>query len=348
MTQTFQSPAKMILSGEHIVVYGYPAIVAAVELYATLKAEIEQGSAGNLTYRVPRLNIDFSSSWEDLLSNKVVSRGKSVQRFLTVLIEEIAAYYDLNLQSLVGKLPSGDVEMDLGFPVGGFGSSTASAKTLVEFLLFLLKDSFSEPNMANPTLKDVYEILVRAESRLQGYQVSGADQTIVLQGGFIKYQKRNGVPEYSKMENVGRVNPLIINSGRSDSNTGEVVARVGEWRELYPKKYKKLFEEIAGLNEELIDVKNGKLNYEKIARVGEYLIEMGIVTDSTKELIEKLSSMGGYLKVSGAGSIKGQGSGAVLCFVEGSYRESIKEYLLDKKIEFFEAKLGAKAVNYYQ
>lgn len=68
-TVTASAPGKLILFGEHAVVYGRPALVAAVDLRLTARLAAGDGAAGPgapVRLRVPQLGLDEATSWAEV------------------------------------------------------------------------------------------------------------------------------------------------------------------------------------------------------------------------------------------------------------------------------------------
>ena len=169
MEETIVSaPGKIILTGEHAVVYGQPAIVAAIDRRIRIsvkRAKTKQKYAGFVKYILDKFGV----------SNQVRLTIKS-------------------------DLPIGS----------GLGSSAALATVLVWAL---------QPK-ASLIEKDK---LVKAIEDHQHGKSSGVDQTIVREGGFLRFQKG----EFKQIE-LTIQEAILIDSGKPKESTGEMVKLVAK------------------------------------------------------------------------------------------------------------------------
>lgn len=126
-----KAPAKLILLGEHAVVYGHPAIAVPIEslwLKATCQANIRQPRG--FTVNVPQLNIDGNLS--DLPENHPLRRAI----FLTLQYLAIA------------EIPSVDLHIHANFPFSsGLGSSASLAVAVLRALSAFLGHPLDLPSV---------------------------------------------------------------------------------------------------------------------------------------------------------------------------------------------------------
>ncbi|HEX2735902.1 MAG TPA: mevalonate kinase [Polyangiaceae bacterium] len=144
---------KVILSGEHAVVYGTPALACGLAKGATATAA-----------RADHTTLSFES--------KVVAADSDTQRALETVLSE------LHLQP-----HAVDVRLDLPSGVGlGASAAIGVAVTLALF----------EANALEPTQADVLGIVDRWERVFHG-NPSGVDAASALAGGCVRYVKGEGI-----------------------------------------------------------------------------------------------------------------------------------------------------------
>ncbi|MDZ7586254.1 MAG: hypothetical protein U0946_00745 [Patescibacteria group bacterium] len=263
------APGKIILAGEHAVVYGQPALAGAIDRRIIVR----------------------------------VKRGQAKQKFSGLV------KYVLDLLGQTNKV---ELKIKSELPTGsGLGSSAALATALVWALL--PKAFLEEKNQ-----------LVKKIEDYQHGKSSGVDQTIVREGGFLRFQK--GV--FSQIK-LSIKQAILIDSGKPKEPTGEMVAAVTKGN--FSKEFKQIGELVEKWQPELI-------------RENENLLEkIGVVGEKAKKMIRQIESAGGMAKVCGAGGIK-VGSGMLLAV----HPEENKLLQLIKlnNWQYLKVKLGGPGVRY--
>lgn len=304
------APGKLILSGEHSVVYGKPEIITAIN--RRLKVIVKKGK------KKGRPLVFFSQESTDLLDFAV----KKVFKILGKQLKE-------NLE----------IHVDSEIPVGsGLGSSAALAVATTAALFKYFNQPFNK--------EKINEIAYQIEKKQHGTP-SGGDNTIATYGGFLWYRKET---ELLKLFQPLRFNPsrlpefVLINTGRPMETTGEMVARV---RKLYDRNKtwtEKILNKMEEVTKEML-VALHRLDKKKLMLVikeNERLLEnLGIVSAFTKKVISEIDKIGGAAKVCGAGGKK-LGSGIILAF--HPQKENLFKLAEKRNLPTFEVKLGEEGV----
>ena len=296
-------PGKVILAGEHSVVYGKPAIVAAID--RRLKVRLKAGGSRQVI----------------LSEHKDLSLAKYIVR---------ECLRELSRPRFRTKTSESSEPLDFGFelmieseiPIGGCGSSAALATGIVWALL------------KNKSEKVKDKVVKMIEDKQHG-KSSGVDQTIVREGGVIKFQAGRffQVPNYDEVRNHRTF--ILIDSGRPVESTGEMVAGVRERYQVNKSRYDKYFERMGEIAE--------NWTADKIQENQRLLEEIGVVGEKAKEIVRKVESIGGMAKVCGAGGVK-KGSGIIL--TDCKDREGFLRLVTTNKWRAFLVKLGVSGVRY--
>lgn len=316
-----QACGKTILTGEHIVVYGYPAVLLPLNnVFCECKID-DIRTGGDI--KILALDKQTELSWEDIEEYYTSSKNTVLDSRLGLTLLSLKSSLDFFKQ---GNYPYFDLHLDSSIPMGGFGSSTAVAASIVRSMA-KLADKVLSP-------AELYELLVKIETE-NGAAVSGADQYVVSHNMPIKFRK-NTVAEEVRI-NTDTLNYfLIINSGTPTSTTKECIDFVAQQKESSPERIGTLFERLADVGERMIECFQKGDNdgfYNAIRDSGELLISLGVVSPQSVDLIRKLENLGGYLKVTGAGTVGDGGSGGILCFsnryneIEAFLKENNTGYL---------------------
>jgi mevalonate kinase len=206
------APGKVILFGEHFVVYGKPAVVMAIDKRAYALAE-------------PRKDRRIYISSKNLgISGIFVGESfepKKGGREARMKLEPIrkAAQKVLNLaERKIGV----SIEVRSAIPIAvGLGSSAAVVTATATAVSKLLS--------ANLSKKDIFRIAYEAERIVHGTP-SGIDPTISTYGGTLLFSQDKG---FKPLEVKGDI-PLVIGDTGIERSTGEQVAIVRERKKQYP------------------------------------------------------------------------------------------------------------------
>lgn len=300
------APGKIILSGEHAVVYGYPAILA---------------SAGC------RLKVEIAPSKKDL---EIISRhgGKLVEYGLKKAAQALREKTDIKLR----------IEIDSEIPVGsGMGSSAALAVAITAAFFKFKKLPWD--------LEKINSIGYEIEKKQHGNPSDG-DNTIATYGGFLWFRKESEKQKIFSPIKIEKKLPrlFLIDTGMPKESTKEMVSLVRSFYNQHKRKVEKIFLEMEKVTKAFLRyvLKEERTPFQDLLRENELLLErLGVVSSSTRQIIRGIEELGGAAKISGAGGKKG-GSGIILAYHKNPDR--LLSFAARRNLDIFSVKLGEEGV----
>ncbi|KAF1982348.1 mevalonate kinase [Aulographum hederae CBS 113979] len=263
------APGKVIVYGEHAVVYGKAAIAAAISLRSYLLVHFLSKSRRTVSLRFPDISLDHTWCIDDLPWDIFATPGKkrSYYDLVTSLDPELIAALQPHLDVVspdapehIRKIHQSSVTaflylfLSLGttshppcvytlrstIPIGaGLGSSASIAVCLSTALLIQIR-ALSGPHNDQPAAESALQIerinrwAFVAEMCIHG-NPSGVDNTVASGGKAVLFQRI----DYTKPPIVLRLNkfpelPLLLVNTRQSRSTAVEVAKVGKLREKHP------------------------------------------------------------------------------------------------------------------
>jgi len=329
-----RAPGKLILSGEHAVVHGRPALVTAVNRYA--QAAIQSNSDDTIRIVFPDM---FA---EDVLPVAALPGLKhrlleNYNRFLTGELGirhvlggpvELLQYAVIHLFDEIGQSPKGGLDLSLStdLPIGcGMGSSAAVIAAVLGGIAGALQ--------IHPDRDTLYRWTLDVE-KLQHGHPSGVDPFITVHGGFIHFQQGEARP----------LRPLrhpmhLALTGAPESTTGECVAHVSQMHPATDPIWTE-FEQVANEFETALH-KDTPEDIRAAVRANHRLLtRIGVVPQRVQRFIEEIESTGGAAKTCGAGSIAGHAAGVVLVVADPDAATLCRRYGYD----FFPVQADSKGL----
>jgi len=302
MKISYSAPAKVILSGEHAVVYGKPALVSAI----------------NLRLKFSLTNFVRSLLRQDF-GGQACKDGKADKE--TSFISQKVKDYLKNQKIIFSDRPF-NFKIESEVPIGrGLGSSAAlSVASVAAFLEFYSGKQFAK--------EIVNDLAFQIEKHFHK-NPSGVDNSASCFGGMILYQKKISLKNLDyKIPKIIEEKLFLIDSGKPKETTGEMVESVKSVESVNDILNKIELEtkniEVAIKNQDINLFKDCLVNNERL------LEELGVVSEKTKELLFSLHKFG-VGKVTGAGG-RETNSGFILFFAENKKR--LNDYLINNKINY--------------
>ncbi|HWM95322.1 MAG TPA: hypothetical protein VN493_31495 [Thermoanaerobaculia bacterium] len=318
------APGKLILMGEHAVVYGRPALVAAIDLRLT--ARLSRGSPGGVELDLPGLRHEEHLSWGEVRAYACAARERwecfrSSGDFQEMRGEDPAHVAKAALGEAVEELGEPalvpetglHLRIDSGLPIGsGFGSSAATAVAVIAGVLAWHRTPID--------FAQIERLALEVERRQHGHP-SGVDGATILRGGVL-WARKSG--RELAIEPVNVRSPLlsrlrVYHTGMPPEATGAVVAAVRGRKEQDPGRIEEVLDRIeaatmafrAELEREEED-RDRALHLIRSAQAG--LEELGVVPGEVRAAVREIEAAGGAAKISGAGSLAGPGAGSLLVY----------------------------------
>lgn len=319
-------PGKLILMGEHSVVYHRPAVVAAVDLrlrvtlegVASDALELDLSSIGSRLRTTWTEVEDYGTrareNWREFARQPTAPhfdrvRGHDPAHVVKVALSEAA----LACGPRVPRPSRVAVRSDV--PIGaGFGSSAASAVGVIAAFLA------HAGRHADPQTVD--RVALEVERRQHGLP-SGVDHSTVLRGGMIWAVNNPSGAVF--LEPVLAVSTLparirVFDTGTPTEATGAVVAAVRErLGAADPREAEKLLDRMEdatrAFREELTAREEDPTAVIEILRDFEACLErLGVVPEAVRSVVRRVEAEGGAAKISGAGALRGPGAGCLLVY----------------------------------
>lgn len=313
------APGKLILSGEHSVVYGKPAIAMAIDRSAVFELTPQAGN--EITFDLPGGESGGSQTIMALrdLKRRVDGKYREFLRGQIGIREVLSMPVDLFRFAFVHTLDGLHRHIDSGIclklrssiPVGcGMGSSAATVLSEIRALGHYLRVDF-KPDW-------YYEYSLEAE-KLQHGKPSGVDSYISLHGGCACF--REGV---AAAMSLPRMKMFMVQTGIPESTTGESVMEVE--RNFKNSEIWSEFEGVTAAFEDAIRTNDGQKLRWLVRENNRLLAAIGVVPERVQRFIADLEKTGAAAKVCGAGSVAGSSAGVVLVFADAPPTELCSSY----------------------
>ncbi len=311
MKSIASAPAKIILFGEHFVVHGTKAILAAIDKRVTVTSAFTDNNIIRVNSELGTLDVPVSSPYEEV---------KSEFRPFVYLANKI-----INSNQNVNGL---EVTIDSDIPIGvGLGSSSACCVAAAASISELFKELSSE---------EILNISIEAEKTIFP-DTSGADCTVCTYGGMIEYEQFTGT---KKIDNTFELNLVIANS-MIPHTTKNSVERVSKFKENDEERFSQLCDlETKLIDEVIIAMKNNDATTLglKMSENQKYLEEIQVSNDTLRDMISSLNEISLGSKITGAGD-----GGCIIALIKDENMDQIPALLGNDK-ECFSAKIDTKGV----
>lgn len=318
---------KTILTGEHVVVYGYPALLLPLNVYARCVIEIREDADNNSEVRIFSLGEQNEFKWKEICEYISLRRREHFNTKMNLPLLALNAAWKFYR---ISGYPRLNITLRSSIPIGGFGSSTAIAAAIVKCVGKLAQKTISQ--------QDLWNLLVEIETK-NGTTVSGADQCVISYQLPVRFQKNSPIEKINLHSGMLK-KFLIIQSGMPSCTTRECVEFVAQRRKMTPTKIDEIFKKLAKEGDRMLSfLKKDNVGdfFKSVKKSGELLISLGIVSSDSLGLIRRLEKLGGYLKLTGAGTVRSGGSGGILCFSNNYSR--IESFLLENDYKYLSVKL---------
>lgn len=293
------APGKLILFGEHAVVFNRPAIAipfTGVQIKAALFA-MPIAPSGQVRIEAPAINLDTTLDAlepDDPLA--ITIRG---------VMDNLG----------IDRLPAVHIRLTSTIPIAaGMGSSAATSVALARGLSTFLGHPL--PDAA------VNAIAFKVEQRLHGTP-SGVDNTVITYGKPVYFVRSQPL----EFLNVRRPFDLVVANSGVPAATGPMVAGVRERHEVNPVRYDALFDQIGRVVAAARTILEsgspsdlGPLMLENHA----YLKEIGVSTPELETLVKAAISAGAIgAKLTGSG-----GGGNIIALAPEGKTDAIQSALM--------------------
>ena len=326
-TLSAKAPGKLILSGEHAVVSGAPAIAIAIDRYATTSIT-QSANRRSILFNLMNMESKTEVTLDKLksLKSRIKSgyqgflKGEKTIRDVLEKPFELMHYTASNvLEKLGTQTELGvDIETSSDLPIGcGFGSSAAS----IVSTNYALSQFFDHKDVGSDKY---FEWSLDAEN-IQHGKSSGIDVQMAINGGIAYFD--GGQRQALDAPNFKL---FFINTGKPTSTTGQCVAQTQAYFNDHPEMLDK-FVGVTTAMQTAISAQDEVAFCRTVRENHQLLCQLGVVPATIQSLIEKIEQAGGAAKISGAGSISGNAAGAVL--IAGLSKEALEALSLPFPLE---------------
>ncbi|HEX4044810.1 MAG TPA: galactokinase family protein [Gammaproteobacteria bacterium] len=306
------APGKLILSGEHAVIHGSPALAMAINRYTTVTITREM---------LPQILFDLSDlAHQGGLSLRALRAVKArlkhkYQRFIRgdfsirqVLQKpfELAQFaLSLFVESLNLTLPHGvKIHLQSDIPIGcGLGSSAATILSVMHAVSIYLQIPISTEKL--------FQLALEAENMQHG-RSSGLDLRVALQGGCLYHDAAASQPTQTRP--IPAFPFYLVNTGTPITTTGECIENVAAY--FQDRQLTAAFTHATQAMDHALTQQSPTEMQAAIRDNHQLLTRIGVVPQKVQTFIRNIEAHGGAAKICGAGAVRGEQAGAILVLIE--------------------------------
>ncbi|CAJ1938978.1 unnamed protein product [Cylindrotheca closterium] len=218
-----QAYGKLILFGEHFVVYHVPALVGAVAASTTCALEVVEGGSDE--------GVEIIDN-RPAVPNYKVKKADEGKQAVDLVLKHFAVQDKLDGKSSLKLTFGGDLCC-----VSGIGASAAQTVSLSR--------AIDQTFKLNSTEEEINQGGYEGEKGYHGTP-SGIDNTAATYGGLLKFQRTEADPIFTKKEIKEPIRIVYASTGITASTT-EVVGDVRSKKEADPAWFDKLLEQYKAL-----------------------------------------------------------------------------------------------------
>lgn len=331
------SPCKVILFGEHSVVYDKLGIAGAIDRRVAVSAEFsnngvefiqEYPNFPNFKRSKEQITQTFNK-FKKLYDEKNFEEMKKMpfSDSIVVVVGELFDRYGYRDMKITIKLKN---------PIKSIGQSSAIFSCVTLAVSKLLGKNLSKEEIA--------KIAILGDVVAHGGTPSGIDTSTVIYGGYVQYRKSEGI----KPLDIKFQLPLIIVDSGIPSKTSITVPHVRKLKEQKPDYVNPILDEMDKVAIEALDA----LKKEDLKKIGELmnknhslLQQLGVSSDTLDKLVD-IARKNGAL---GAKMTAGGGGGCIIALAKSMEQaEDLIEVFDDNDFVAFSTKLGAEGIKVEQ
>ncbi|MFQ6074239.1 MAG: mevalonate kinase [Candidatus Bathyarchaeia archaeon] len=277
------APAKVILFGEHFVVYDEPAIVLAIDKRAHTRATLRRDN--RIYIRSDDLKASGFFEGGRFQTEKGGKEAETKLQPIRTVIQKILAKSDKNIGV--------NVEIESLIPVAvGLGSSAAVAASVAAAVGQLLDVELSS--------KEIFQLAYEAERLVHGTP-SGIDPAVATYGGALVYRKNEGFEPLQVEADI----PLVIGNTGMQRSTGKLVALVRRRRNRYPTIIEPIIKAGGEITQKAVEaLKRGDFaTLGELMNINQALLSaVGVSNEALERLIHAAMNAGAFgAKLTGGG-----------------------------------------------
>ena len=304
------APGKVILFGEHFVVYGVKAILCAIDKRVTVFAEENDTGLISISTEIGDLELE-----PDISISKIEF---PLRPFYFIANEFLENNKGIKIK----------VESDI--PLGvGLGSSSACCVAAAAAISKLY---------AKKSTQEILELAIKAEKTIF-QNTSGADCTVSAFGGMMIYDKEKGFVNIDTKLDFH----LVIANSNLEHSTEEVVAKVKQFKDKNEEKFSELCTNESKLIQNVLILLKEK-ELEKIGKQvilnQKYLEQIGVSNNKLQAMIKIGDSVSFGSKITGAG-----GGGCIYALTdEAKLEETLNKFKINN-FDCFSVKIDSKGLD---
>ncbi len=350
MKSKSSAPGKVILFGEHFVVYGIQAILCAIDRRVYVTAEHTNDNkisivsdVGNLCVspHTPISEIDYPLKPLYYLADKLMhdqdNNGYVNNNDNKNNINDgddnnnTNGNTNNNTRDSTSNNNTGiRITVESEIPLGvGLGSSSACCVAGAAAISGLFKQASRE---------EILHLAIQAE-RTIFENTSGADCTVCTYGGIITYDKEHGFASISPKSTFN----LVIANSNLQHSTESIVANVRQFKDSNPELFSRLCDDEAKLVHDVLQLlKTGNDISElgqQVRRNQEYLEMIGVSNDTLRDMVRVGQTTSFGAKLTGAG-----GGGCVFALTDHSNMQRTINQFQDGRYNCFSVDIDFKGL----